>query len=114
MFSPHRLAPVFEASELGTDETDAAPPRARRAAFEAAMKRRHAGRRVVAAASDHPCCFKRVPCARERAGWVDERRNASLALLRSPEAPFAVFAGEPDFHALEFRACEPRASGRCG
>jgi hypothetical protein len=52
------------------------------------------------------CCFAREPCNASRP--FGERIHATdprLSILRFPTAPFAVLAGEPDFHAQAFRPC---------
>lgn len=112
MYTPHRLVPFFTADELRRHATPLREEWAeQRDSFLTRLAAYHGPPRVEYNATslhDDPaaCCFSRVACNATHP--FQERVHASdpsLAILRFPTAPFAVLAGEPDFHAQAFRPC---------
>ena len=56
--------------------------------------------------------LERADCDRERPNWVNVT-DPRLHVLRFATAPFAVLAGEPDFHAQTYRPCTVSDRARC-
>ena len=73
------------------------------------------GRRGYHAAEDagkpKTCCFTRANTL-DRSDWIPVA-DSRLHVLRFATAPFAVLAGEPDFHAQTYRPCTVSDRARC-
>ena len=116
VFTPHRLVPLMEAPEITRNATKLETQWvAQRARFLGNVDARHAPKQhheVADLREPTTCCFERADCDRERPNWVNVT-DPRLHVLRFATAPFAVLAGEPDFHAQTYRPCTVSDRARC-